>query len=97
MCHSEYGYTANLPLADVMGNDDRGQPKAMLAYEYDGKPLEPDHGYPLRFFCPHLYFWKSAKWLRGLEFMNGDSPGFWEQNGYHMYGDPFREQRFTDD
>ena len=69
----------------------------MLAYEYDGKPLEPDHGYPLRFFCPHLYFWKSAKWLRGLEFMNGDHPGFWEQNGYHMYGDPFREQRFTDD
>ena len=95
MCHSEYGYTANLPLADVVGDDDRGQPKAMLAYEYDGKPLEPQHGYPLRFFVPHLYFWKSAKWLRGLELMNGDRPGFWEQNGYHVYGDPFLEQRYS--
>jgi DMSO/TMAO reductase YedYZ molybdopterin-dependent catalytic subunit len=97
MCHSEYGFTANVPLDDVVGVDERGQPKAMLAYEYGGEPLEPDHGYPLRFFVPHLYFWKSAKWLRGLEFMAGDRPGFWEQNGYHMYGDPFREQRFWGD
>src|SRR4051794_4793965 len=87
----EFGYTTNLPLADVTGLDEAGRPKAMLAYEYDGQPLEPEHGYPLRFLCPHLYFWKSTKWLRGLDFMAGDRPGFWEQNGYHMYGDPFKE------
>jgi DMSO/TMAO reductase YedYZ molybdopterin-dependent catalytic subunit len=95
MCHSEFGYTANLPLVDVTGLDDAGRPKAMLAYEYDGKPLEAEHGYPLRFLCPHLYFWKSAKWLRGIELMNADRPGFWEQNGYHIYGDPFLEQRYS--
>jgi DMSO/TMAO reductase YedYZ molybdopterin-dependent catalytic subunit len=95
MCHSEYGYTANLPLVDVTGLDDAGRPKAMHAYEYDGKPLEAEHGYPLRFLCPHLYFWKSAKWLRGIELMNADRPGFWEQNGYHIYGDPFLEQRYS--
>ena len=92
MCHSEYGFTANLPLEDL-----RGDNVALLAYEYDGRPLEPDHGYPLRFFVPRLYFWKSAKWLRGIEFMSGDQPGFWEQNGYHMYGDPWKEQRYWDD
>ena len=97
MCHSEFGYTANLPLEDVVGVDDHGHPKAMIAYEFDGRPLDAEHGYPLRFFCQHLYFWKSAKWLRGLEFMAGDRPGFWERNGYHIYGDPFLEQRFTDD
>ena len=97
MCHSEYGFTSNIPLEDCMGTDENGQPKAMLAYEFDGKPLEPDHGYPLRFFLPRLYFWKSAKWLRGLEFMADDRPGFWERNGYHMYGDPFREQRYWGD
>jgi DMSO/TMAO reductase YedYZ molybdopterin-dependent catalytic subunit len=97
MCHSEYGFTANLPLEDVIGVDAPGQPKALLAYEFAGEPLEPDHGYPLRFFVPHLYFWKSAKWLRGLEFLAGDQPGFWERNGYHMYGDPFREQRYWGD
>ena len=97
MCHSEYGFTANIPLEDCMGTDAKGQPRALLAYEYDGKPLEPEHGYPLRFFLPRLYFWKSAKWLRGLEFMEGDRPGFWERNGYHMYGDPFREQRYWGD
>jgi DMSO/TMAO reductase YedYZ molybdopterin-dependent catalytic subunit len=97
MCHSEFGFTANLPLDDVIGVDERGQPKALLAYSYGGAPLEPEHGYPLRFFVPHLYFWKSAKWLRGLEFMAGDAPGFWERNGYHMYGDPFREQRYWGD
>jgi len=92
MCHSEYGFTANLPLEDLTGDN-----VALLAYEYDGRPLEPDHGYPLRFFVPRLYFWKSAKWLRGIEFMSGDEPGFWEQNGYHMYGDPWKEQRYWDD
>ena len=92
MLHSEYGYTTNLPLADVTG--DR---VALLAYEHDGKPLERDHGYPLRFFVPHLYFWKSAKWLRGIEFLAADQPGFWERNGYHNYGDPFREQRYSED
>ena len=97
MCHSEFGYTANIPLEDCVGFDDKGQPRALLAYAYDGHPLEPEHGYPLRFFLPRLYFWKSAKWLRGLEFMAGDRPGFWERNGYHMYGDPFREQRFWGD
>jgi DMSO/TMAO reductase YedYZ molybdopterin-dependent catalytic subunit len=97
MCHSEYGFTSNLPLEDVTGTDDAGHPKAMLAYQFDGQPLAPEHGYPLRFFVPHLYFWKSAKWLRGLEFMADDRPGFWERNGYHMYGDPFREQRYWGD
>jgi DMSO/TMAO reductase YedYZ molybdopterin-dependent catalytic subunit len=97
MCHSEHGFTANLPLSDVTGTDASGRPKALLAYEYGGQPLEPDHGYPLRFLVPHLYFWKSAEWLRGLELMAGDRPGFWEKNGYHMYGDPFREQRYWGD
>lgn len=92
MCHSEFGFTTNLPIEDVQGDN-----VALLAYQYDGRPLEPDHGYPLRFFVPKLYFWKSAKWLRGIEFMAGDKPGFWEQNGYHMYGDPWREQRYWDD
>ena len=100
MCHSEFGFTANLPLEDVLGTEvvnGREQPKALLAYEYDGRPLEPEHGYPLRFLVPHLYFWKSAKWLRGLELMAGDRPGFWERNGYHLYGDPFQEQRLWGD
>lgn len=97
MCHAEHGYTANVPLADVTGTDDAGRPRALLAYRYDGQPLEPEHGYPLRFLVPHLYFWKSAKWLRGLEPMTADAPGFWEQNGYHIYGDPFREQRHWGD
>jgi DMSO/TMAO reductase YedYZ molybdopterin-dependent catalytic subunit len=91
MCHAEFGFTANLPLVDV-----RSHP-ALLAHSFNGEPLEPDHGYPLRFFFPKLYFWKSAKWLRGLEFMNADAPGFWERNGYHMYGDPWREQRYWDE
>ena len=97
MWHSEHGFTANVPLEDVRGADAAGRPKAMLAYAFGGEPLEPDHGYPLRSLVPHLYFWKSAKWLRGIEFMTADRPGFWEQNGYHMYGDPFREQRFWGD
>jgi len=97
LCHSEFGYTANVPLGDCTGVDGRGQPRALVAYEYDGRPLEPDHGYPARFLIPHLYFWKSAKWLRGIELLPADKPGFWEQNGYHMYADPFREQRFSGD
>ncbi len=97
MWHGEYGFEANVPLADVAGTDEAGRPRALLAYEYGGKPLEPDHGYPLRSFVPRLYFWKSAKWLRGMELMVGDRPGFWERNGYHMYGDPFREQRYWTD
>ncbi len=88
MAHCEYGFTANLSL-DVMDDDD-----TMLAFMYDGKPLEPDHGYPLRLLVPKRYLWKSAKWLRGIEFMAGDRPGFWERNGYHMEGDFWQEQRF---
>jgi DMSO/TMAO reductase YedYZ molybdopterin-dependent catalytic subunit len=88
MAHCEYGFTANVGL-DVLDDDD-----TMLAFAYDGKPLEPDHGYPLRLLVPKKYFWKSAKWLRGIEFMAGDRPGFWERNGYHMEGDPWKEERF---
>lgn len=88
MAHCEYGFTANIAL-DILDDDD-----TMLAYLYGGKPLEPDHGYPLRLLVPKKYFWKSAKWLRGIEFMAGDKPGFWERNGYHMEGDPWREERF---
>jgi DMSO/TMAO reductase YedYZ molybdopterin-dependent catalytic subunit len=88
MAHCEHGFTANVGL-EVLDDDD-----TMLAFEYGGKPLEPDHGYPLRLLVPKKYFWKSAKWLRGIEFMAGDRPGFWERNGYHMEGDPWREERF---
>ena len=92
MLHGEHGYTTNLPLADCLPPH-----VALLAHTFDGAPLEPDHGYPLRMVVPHLYFWKSCKWLRGVELLTADRPGFWEQNGYHMYGDPFREERYTDD
>lgn len=92
MCHAEHGYSSNVPLKDVSGEHE-----ALLAYEYDGAPLEPEHGFPLRFLVPHLYFWKSAKWLRGVEFMTEDRPGFWERNGYNIYGDPWREQRYWND
>jgi DMSO/TMAO reductase YedYZ molybdopterin-dependent catalytic subunit len=89
IAHCEYGFTTNLPL-DVMLDDD-----VLLAYRYDGKPLEPDHGYPLRTLVPKKYFWKSAKWLRGLEFRAEDKLGFWEQAGYHNEADPWLEQRFA--
>jgi DMSO/TMAO reductase YedYZ molybdopterin-dependent catalytic subunit len=89
--HAEYGYTANLPLEDVLHDDD------LVAYEFDGQPLEPQHGYPVRLFVPRLYFWKSVKWLRGIELVAGDRPGFWERNGYHNDGDPWREQRYWGD
>jgi DMSO/TMAO reductase YedYZ molybdopterin-dependent catalytic subunit len=91
MAHAEFGYTANLPLADATRDD------SLVAYAYDGADIEPIHGGPVRLVIPHLYFWKSAKWLRALEAVPQDSPGFWEQNGYHMYGDPFLEQRFWGD
>ena len=91
MGHAEQGYTANLPLADLMGDN------ALVAYEYDGEEIEPIHGGPVRLVVPHLYFWKSPKWLRGLELRSSDALGFWERNGYHMYGDPFLEQRFSGD
>ena len=89
--HAEFGYTTNLPLADITTDE------AIVAYAYEGEPIEPIHGGPVRIVVPHLYFWKSAKWVRGLELRAGDEPGFWERNGYHMYGDPFREQRHWGD
>jgi DMSO/TMAO reductase YedYZ molybdopterin-dependent catalytic subunit len=89
LVHAEQGYTANVPLADL----DREE--VLLATHHDGEPLSGDHGYPVRLIVPHLYAWKSVKWLRGLEFLDHDTPGFWEQNGYHMYGDPWKEQRFS--
>jgi DMSO/TMAO reductase YedYZ molybdopterin-dependent catalytic subunit len=85
------GYTTNLPLEDVTGG------KAWIVYEYDGEPLEPEHGGPARMLVPHHYFWKSAKWIRGLRLQADDEPGFWEQNGYHNYGDPWQEQRYWGD
>lgn len=85
------GYTTNLPLEDVLDG------KAWIAYEYEGEPLEPEHGGPARLLVPHLYFWKSAKWVRGLELRDYDTPGFWEGYGYHMYGDPWKEQRYRGD
>ena len=88
MAWCDGGYTTNLPTEDILGG------KAMLAHTFDGQPLEPAHGGPVRLFVPHLYLWKSAKWIRGLSFRNQDSPGFWEAYGYHMYGDPWREQRY---
>ncbi|HLJ25360.1 MAG TPA: sulfite oxidase-like oxidoreductase [Candidatus Angelobacter sp.] len=91
LVHAEQGFTANVPFADLDRDD------VLLATHHDGQPLIPDHGYPLRLIVPHLYAWKSVKWMRGLEFLEQDVPGFWEQNGYHMYGDPFREQRFDTD
>jgi DMSO/TMAO reductase YedYZ molybdopterin-dependent catalytic subunit len=87
----EGGYTTNLPLADVMGG------KAWVALRYDGQPLPPEHGGPARLLVPHLYFWKSAKWVRQLRVMEHDQPGFWESFGYHNYGDPWREQRYAGD
>jgi DMSO/TMAO reductase YedYZ molybdopterin-dependent catalytic subunit len=85
------GYTTNLPVADVTGG------QAWLAFGYDGQPLAPEHGGPARLLVPHLYFWKSAKWVRGLDLLDRDQPGFWETYGYHMYGDPWREQRYAGD
>jgi DMSO/TMAO reductase YedYZ molybdopterin-dependent catalytic subunit len=88
---SDGGYTANLPIGDVTGG------RAWIAYEFGGEPLEPQHGGPARLLVPHLYFWKSAKWVRGLELLDRDEPGFWETRGYHNYGDPWKEQRYWGD
>jgi DMSO/TMAO reductase YedYZ molybdopterin-dependent catalytic subunit len=88
---SDGGYTTNLPLVDLTGD------KAWVAYAYGGEPLTPEHGGPARLLVPHLYFWKSAKWVRGLELRTEDQPGFWEGYGYHNYGDPWREQRYSGD
>lgn len=88
---SDGGYTTNIPLADLRGG------KAWVAFNYDGQPLAPEHGGPARLLVPHLYFWKSAKWVRGIEITLSDEPGFWEQLGYHDYGDPWREQRYQGD
>jgi len=88
---SEGGYTTNLPTADITGG------KAWIAFGFDGEPLAPEHGGPARLLVPHLYFWKSAKWVRGLQLVESDRPGFWEQLGYHNRGDPWREQRYQGD
>jgi len=91
LAHSFDGYSTNVPTADLVGG------KAMVATQYEGKPLPPDHGGPARLLVPHLYFWKSAKWVSGLQFTERDEAGFWELRGYHMYGDPWREQRYSGD
>lgn len=91
MAYCDGGYTTNLPLADVRGG------KAWIAYEYDGKPLAPEHGGPARLLVPHLYFWKSAKWVRGFNLVAENQAGFWESLGYHNYGDPWKEQRYAGD
>jgi len=91
MLHSYGGYTTNVPLVDLLRDD------VLFARTHNGEELTPEHGWPLRLVVPHLYFWKSAKWVRALEVRDADKPGFWERNGYHMYGDPFREQRHWGD
>jgi DMSO/TMAO reductase YedYZ molybdopterin-dependent catalytic subunit len=91
LARSYGGYTTNLPLADVSGG------KAWIAHTYDGEPLDPEHGGPARLLVPHLYFWKSAKWVREIELLSEDEPGFWEGYGYHSYGDPWLEQRYAGD
>ncbi|MBC7393062.1 MAG: sulfite oxidase-like oxidoreductase [Variovorax sp.] len=84
-------YDTNVPAADLLGG------RAMVATHFDGQPLAPEHGGPARLLVPHLYFWKSAKWIKGLKFTARDEAGFWELRGYHMYGDPWRQQRYSDD
>jgi DMSO/TMAO reductase YedYZ molybdopterin-dependent catalytic subunit len=91
VAHSYGGYTTNLPLADLRDG------KAWVVYQFDGAPLSPAHGGPARLLVPHLYFWKSAKWVRGIQLKTADEPGFWESAGYHNYGDPWREQRYWGD
>ena len=89
MVHGYGGYSTNLALESLMGND------VLFALAHDGAPLEPEHGGPLRLVVPDLYFWKSAKWANGLEFMDRDRAGFWERNGYHMHGDPWSQERHS--
>ena len=90
LVHAEQGYTANVPLEDMMREN------VLLATHHDGEPLTADHGYPVRLVVPHLYGWKSVKWVRGFEMLERNVAGFWEQNGYNMYGDPWKEQRFSE-
>ena len=87
--HAEFGYTTNVPLADITTDD------AIVAYAHDGAALEPIHGGPVRIVIPHLYFWKSAKWVRGLVILPEERPGFWEMYGYHIRGDPWKEERYS--
>jgi DMSO/TMAO reductase YedYZ molybdopterin-dependent catalytic subunit len=89
MVHADPDYTTNLPLEDLLADD------ALLAVRADGRDLEPDHGGPCRLVVPRLYFWKSAKWVRGFEFIDVNAPGFWEANGYHLRADPWKEERFS--
>jgi DMSO/TMAO reductase YedYZ molybdopterin-dependent catalytic subunit len=91
MLHAEEGWSTNLPLVDFLAKT------SFFGLKHNGELLSPEHGYPMRMVVPHLYFWKSAKWLRGIEFMEKDKPGFWERNGYHMYGNPFKEERYDFD
>ena len=91
LAHSVDGYSTNVPTKDLVGG------RAMIAIQYEGKPIAADHGGPARLFVPHLYFWKSAKWVSGLQFTERDEAGFWELRGYHMYGDPWQEQRYAGD
>jgi DMSO/TMAO reductase YedYZ molybdopterin-dependent catalytic subunit len=88
MVHAAQEYTTNLPLADL------DRPANLLAFRHNGEPLPPEHGGPVRLLVPHLYFWKSAKWVTGFKLLEQDSPGFWERNGYHMRGDPWEEERY---
>ena len=90
LAHSEQGYTANVPLS-VLDDDD-----VLLADTFNGEPLEPEHGYPLRLLVPKRYFWKSAKWIRGLEFLDHDILGFWERYGYNNHADPWKEERYSE-
>lgn len=88
MVHADPGYTTNLPVGELLADD------VMFVLKYEGQPLTPEHGYPVRLLVPQLYLWKSAKWVRGLEFLAEDRSGFWEQYGYHNHGDPWKEERF---
>jgi DMSO/TMAO reductase YedYZ molybdopterin-dependent catalytic subunit len=89
MIGSSTGYTTNLPIEDLL------REFTLIAYEYEKKPITPEHGGPIRLLVPHLYFWKSAKWVSSISFIDEDKPGFWENYGYHMYGDPWKEQRYS--
>ena len=89
MIGSSTGYTTNLPTEDLL------REFTLIAYEYEKKPITPEHGGPIRLLVPHLYFWKSAKWVSSINFIDEDKPGFWENYGYHMYGDPWKEQRYS--
>ena len=91
LARSYGGYTTNVPVEDLMSG------RAWIAFRFDGEDLEPEHGGPARLLVPHLYFWKSAKWVNGITLLNHDEPGFWETRGYHIYGDPWREQRYSGD